>query len=232
METVLSPRLEAALTLAGASECAADVGCDHGYLTAALIERGLACSVIASDISADSLAKTRRLVAERGIGDRVTAVRSDGLGHLSPGEAEHIFILGMGGITISGILAAGPGPAARAELILQPQGTLGELRAFLGENGYGVTAEKLAEDGGRIYHLLRARRGAAEPEWSWPRDDGPLSPNLLNDPLLPKYASQLRRRAEAALAEAATSGAEPGKPARLLRQLEAAERLIGGGKWS
>ena len=42
--------------------CAADVGCDHGFLTAGLLERCPSLTILASDVSAPSLQKARELL--------------------------------------------------------------------------------------------------------------------------------------------------------------------------
>ena len=42
--------------------CVADVGCDHGYLTAYLLEACPQMTALACDVSAPSLDKSRRLM--------------------------------------------------------------------------------------------------------------------------------------------------------------------------
>lgn len=57
----LHPRLEAAAALLGKTSVLADIGCDHGRFSAAMLQRGIAEKVIASDISAPSLKKPNSL---------------------------------------------------------------------------------------------------------------------------------------------------------------------------
>ena len=57
----LHPRLEAAAALLGKTSVLADIGCDHGRFSAAMLQRGIAEKVIASDISAPSLKKAEQL---------------------------------------------------------------------------------------------------------------------------------------------------------------------------
>ena len=45
----ITPRLSAALDMLNGCQTAADVGCDHGKLTAALLQRGCCKNVIATD---------------------------------------------------------------------------------------------------------------------------------------------------------------------------------------
>ena len=53
------------------SQCAADIGCDHGRLGAYLIQSGIAQSVIAADISEKSLDKARSLARRLNIENKM-----------------------------------------------------------------------------------------------------------------------------------------------------------------
>lgn len=68
----LTPRIEAALALIGKADTVADIGCDHGRLTAALLQRGVCSRVVASDVSARSLQKAKDLIGHIGLNDRVS----------------------------------------------------------------------------------------------------------------------------------------------------------------
>lgn len=103
------------------SHLAADIGCDHGRLSVALLQQGRADRVIASDISAPSLQKATELAALCGLGSRLTTVLSDGMAHLGPDEADAIAICGMGGELIARILEASLPAAKNARCItMQP----------------------------------------------------------------------------------------------------------------
>ena len=70
---LLDERLSAAAELAREAltgmerPVAADIGCDHGFLTAKLLETVPNLTMLASDVSAPSLEKARRLLAARGL---------------------------------------------------------------------------------------------------------------------------------------------------------------------
>ena len=67
---------------------------------------------------------------------------------------------GMGGLVMGRILQEGAAVAAAARrILLQPQGNLPELRAFLYENGYCVQDEAIVLDNGRYYQLILAAKG-------------------------------------------------------------------------
>ena len=80
----ITPRLHAALDMLRGYNTAADIGCDHGRLTAALLQKQICRFVIASDISAPSLEKTRQLISRIGLSDRVSFRVGDGCNVLTP----------------------------------------------------------------------------------------------------------------------------------------------------
>ena len=67
----LHPRLEAAAALLGKTSVLADIGCDHGRFSAAMLQRGTAEKVIASDISAPSLKKAEQLANVCGLSSKI-----------------------------------------------------------------------------------------------------------------------------------------------------------------
>jgi tRNA (adenine22-N1)-methyltransferase len=155
----LSPRLETIARMTERGACVADVGCDHGKLAAWLALAGVP-DVIAMDVSAKSLSKTKQLVAELDIRQSVQTRVSDGLKKLRHGEAQTIVMAGMGGPTICGILEESREKALAAEkLLLQPMNAVGTVRKWLIDNGFRISDERLAEEDNRIYQILAAVPG-------------------------------------------------------------------------
>ena len=64
MNNMLTPRMKAIASLLGSNDTVADIGCDHGKLSAYLIKNGLANKVFATDISLLSLEKAKKLKQE------------------------------------------------------------------------------------------------------------------------------------------------------------------------
>ena len=99
----LTPRLQTALEMLRGLRAPVDIGCDHGYLTAALLadgcERAAAC-----DISAPSLEKARCLMERRGDASRVTFCLGSGFFCLPSGPWDGAALLGMGGELIARLL--------------------------------------------------------------------------------------------------------------------------------
>lgn len=155
-------RLKAVFELMGESSLAADVGCDHGYLAAALIMSGRADRVIASDISPASVRKAAALAQSLGVSDRLIAVRADGLSAV-PADAEGftVAVCGMGGELIAKLLEANRSVSERASrIVMQPMRGEAELREYLLTNGFGILDERVVLDSGRYYQVIAARYGA------------------------------------------------------------------------
>lgn len=154
-------RLASIFSMLGRAELVADVGCDHGYLSAALITSGKAGRVVASDVSPASCVKARRLAEELMITDRMKVVMGDGLDPIAGEEPPYkIAVCGMGGELILKILEANRPAAERAELIvMQPMKGEAELREYLFRGGFGVTDERVVCDNGRFYQIIAAKYG-------------------------------------------------------------------------
>lgn len=164
----LDARLQAAADLAlgelagRAHPRAADIGCDHGFLTAYLLENRPELEMIASDVSAPSLEKARRLLASRGLADRVRFAVADGLAALDgQEEVQAVIITGMGAGTILQIVGEGRALIGGAALIVQANVDLPALREGLARLGFFIRREVFAEAAGRHYVTLMARRGTA-----------------------------------------------------------------------
>ena len=153
----LSPRLEAVFGLLPTSGTAADIGTDHGKLAASLLLSGKAHRVIATDISPNSLAKTRQLCEVNGWS--IECRQGDGLHALQEGEADCAAIAGIGGLQIIRILQECETVARGMTLVLQPMQKIAALRAFVRQNGYTIENEDVAWDQGRVYAALRVVNG-------------------------------------------------------------------------
>lgn len=138
--------------------CVADVGCDHGRLTAWLLQRCDCLSMIASDVSAPSLEKARLLFAKMGFGARVKTTVADGLGGINR-PVDAIVMAGMGAETILKIVREGEAKIGDARLIMQANVDLPMLRSELAAQGYAVVREVFSHAAGRRYVTLLACRG-------------------------------------------------------------------------
>jgi tRNA (adenine22-N1)-methyltransferase len=208
---MLSPRLAAAANYVCRGEPLADIGTDHAYLPAHLVQTGAVPRAIAADVLPGPLEAARTTVAEAGLAGRVELRLGNGLQVLTPGEVATATICGMGGPLIAEILAAGP-TAGLKRLVLQPMGGEEALRRWLAGHGWRIGDEVLVEDGGRIYVIIQAEPGVMTLE----NDDAFIGPHLRKKggPLLIRYAEILKNQAERAL-EGARQSDRPEAQARV-----------------
>ena len=167
-------RLACAMELLGGAKVVADIGCDHGRLSCALVQSGRAESCIAVDISAPSLKKAEQLAAQLGVSGRVETRLGDGLAPLATGEADALAILGMGGTLMTRILEAVKTPLAGAKLcVLQPMRAAEDIRRWLYERGYAVIDDRVVLDTGRFYQIFSVAPPTDTPRTppdGWPDD--------------------------------------------------------------
>lgn len=134
----------------------ADVGCDHGYLTIALLENNISKRAIAMDINKGPLAKAKQNIQAAGFTDRGKTRLSDGLAKLSVGEADVICICGMGGALIGRIIQKDLQVAKSAKtIIIEPQSEYFELRTSLMELGFVIDDEALCTEENKIYPIIK-----------------------------------------------------------------------------
>lgn len=153
---VLDARLSAAAAYVRAGHPAADIGCDHGKLSAWLAGSGRCPRVFACDLRPDPLEKARRRCAPWK--DQVDCRLGSGLEVLQPKEADDIIIAGMGAETILEILDAAPWVSdERYNLVLVPATKHSLLRLGLARRGFALLDETLAYVAGRWYAVMNAR---------------------------------------------------------------------------
>ena len=152
----LDARLSAAAAFVRPGSVAADIGCDHGKLSAWLAGSGRCPLVFACDLRPDPLAKARRACAY--LGDKVCFRLGAGLSVVNPGEVQDIVIAGMGAQTIIEILEAAPWVFDPAyNLVLVPATKHSLVRRWLARRGFELRAETLARAAGRWYAVMNAR---------------------------------------------------------------------------
>ena len=154
----LSSRLQTVYDMLPSCDTLADVGCDHGYLSIAVLEKGKCAHVIPMDINKGPLESATSNIKEAGLIDRASLRLSDGLDKLEPKEADVICICGMGGILMKRILENGMRTAKAADiLLLEPQSEMSAFRSFLMENNFIILDEELVEEENKIYPIIKVR---------------------------------------------------------------------------
>lgn len=141
----------------------ADVGTDHAYLPAALLQEGRIPFAIAADLRQGPLASAKSTVQRAGLGGKVAFRLCDGLSGIQPHEVDAVSIAGMGGGTIADILSAAPWTREKEiPLILQPMSSIPDLRIWLMHHGYCIVKEDLCREGDTLYTALLVQTGTME----------------------------------------------------------------------
>ncbi len=134
----------------------ADIGTDHGWVPIALCKKGICSRALALDVAIGPLERATTHIAEAGLSDRIETRLSNGLEALIPGEASTILIAGMGGALMVEILEKGRKVVQETEeLILSPHSEWKKVRQYLEQAGLAITEEKMLEEEGKLYLLMR-----------------------------------------------------------------------------
>ncbi len=191
MYITLSKRLQCLADKIEKGAVVADVGTDHGYIPAWLIQKGICERVIASDIKAGPLQTAINTAKNAGLEDKIDFRLCAGLEKYGPDEFDTAIIAGMGGETVISILEASPWTRDK-KLIIQPQSKLPELRRWMHENAYIINDAELVYDTGRIYLVWQVSGGETSAELSTATIDTQLMEK--HDPLLGAYLDGLIKR--------------------------------------
>ena len=163
MATVLNlgARIDAIVDLCPVTNKIADIGCDHGYVTAELILQEKADMVIATEKSQECLNKAICLADSINISPFVSFRLGDGFNALTSFDRVNCCVIaGMGGQEIIKILENKP--KYLYDFVLQPMKDTPLLRKYLVENGYKFLIDKLVKEDDKYYDLIRVTRGKSQ----------------------------------------------------------------------
>ena len=159
----LSLRLSAIADLVTEGNRLVDVGCDHGYLPVYLIQQKKIPSAIAMDVRKGPLSRAKEHIRQYGLEEYIQARLSDGLENLKAGEGDTLVIAGMGGPLMERILTDGQSVRdSFSEMILQPQSDIPHFRRFIQSQGFQIVEEKMVEEEGKFYPMMRVVRTCPE----------------------------------------------------------------------
>lgn len=152
----LSPRLQALYDMVPEGLKLADIGTDHGWLPIDLVKSGRIPSAIAMDLREGPLDRAKAHIEEEGLSAKIKTRLSDGFSEFQAGEADCAVISGMGGIVMQRILREAENRLSSLQvLILQPQSEIPEFREFLHTESFRLVDEKIAEEEGKFYFLMK-----------------------------------------------------------------------------
>ena len=195
----LTNRLKAVAELVTPCDAFADIGTDHAYLPAWLIQNGVVRRAVAADIHKKPLENAQKTISLYGLENQIELRLSDGFAKILPEEAGEIAVAGMGGEQIAAMIENTPWlKTGDKHLILQPMTHYEDVRRALCENGFSILCEKTAAEGERVYLVISAcYTGAAEakPEWYYYAGKLTADPTGTNELLLQKVLKRLQKRA-------------------------------------
>ena len=154
MHLPISSRLLACARYIHAGDIVADVGCDHGYLGIYLLQKGIARSIIASDINEGPLLSAQRNARKYGVAGKMTFHLSAGVAN-TPREFDVMVCAGMGADTMISILEDAPWLQSKQyRLVLQCQSKTPLLRRYLSDHGWYIEKECVLRDGRFLYTVM------------------------------------------------------------------------------
>lgn len=149
----------------GPFACLADIGSDHALVAIRALQNKDAARCVASDIHAGPLERGKETAARYGA--TPDFVLSDGFDALGDYTFDCACICGMGGELIADILTR-YGAHPDCTLLLQPMTAQDDLRAFLWQNGYDITAEHYVCERNKPYAVLCVRYTGVKTAYTYP----------------------------------------------------------------
>lgn len=156
----LTPRLETIAKLLPKGKRVGDVGSDHGYLVAYLVEQQWVSRAIATDINQGPVDNAISTLKENNMLDLVEVRLGGGLEPYVDGEIDIAVIAGMGGMLIRDIILERLAFARNLNfLVLQPMTQQTELRKWLVSKDFEIFNEKNVREGNKYYEIFCIKPG-------------------------------------------------------------------------
>lgn len=152
---MLSKRLQEVLKYINKEDIVADIGCDHGYLGIACLNKGIKfVQLIDNKVGPLSQAKRNLFIYDS---DKYLLTLSDGLS-LVDSRVDTVVICGMGGELIIDIINNHFETIKRfKKIIIQPNTKHYNVRKYCNENKIEIVNESILEDMDKIYEIMVLR---------------------------------------------------------------------------
>ncbi|MEF9966994.1 MAG: class I SAM-dependent methyltransferase [Longicatena sp.] len=149
----LSKRLLAIYQMVEKGSVVADIGCDHGLLSMALVQGKVCDHVVACDLRSGPLLRAKESIARAGLEKQITTLQRDGMNDL-PEDVDTIVIAGMGFDTIKGILEQQGNELHKyRRIIIQCNKHVDDVRRWISEHHYHLICEDLVKED-HFYEIL------------------------------------------------------------------------------
>lgn len=137
----------------------ADIGSDHAYLPAYLALQGKIAFAVCGEVVAGPLHNAEHVIKTNNLQAQLQARLADGLAAVTAADKiDCVTICGMGGTLIAEILERGQALIAQTQprLILQPNVSAENVRAWLVAHNYKITAEAILTEDHHTYEIIVA----------------------------------------------------------------------------
>jgi tRNA (adenine22-N1)-methyltransferase len=153
---MLSKRLSMILSMVEPCETLCDIGSDHGYLALAILQKGLAKEVIATDLRKQPLQHTKKTFAHANVFEHISYALSDGLSQVTQ-DCDGVVMCGMGADLILKIIKQDLNRFKHvSQIITQANTKLPYLRREMVLLGFEMTQEKVIKDG--FFYIAQSYR--------------------------------------------------------------------------
>lgn len=182
----LSKRMQAVADLVPKSNTLADIGSDHAYLPAYLLEQGIVKYAIAGEVVQGPFENAQSEIINQKLSNQMEARLGNGLAVIEAADqVDTITIAGMGGELITDILERGKNKlATHPVLVLQANVDENTLRRWLAHHQYEIMGENLVYDAGHFYEMFRAEY-VSDHEVSYTKTELDFGPLLLKEKSAP-----------------------------------------------
>lgn len=178
----LSKRLQTIYDMVQDSSVVADIGCDHGLLSIALVKHGKCDKAYACDVRQGPLSRAAKAIESIGLQDQIVVKLTDGLQGLN-NDVDVVIIAGMGYDTIRKILQDSfEKTKYYKQIIIQCNSRVDDLRRWLHLAGFTIDAEELVKDQ-HYYQMLSIHYEASE----MCEEDYLFGVHLIKHPLFKEY---------------------------------------------
>lgn len=155
----LSKRMKNNACLVDQGSMAADIGCDHGYVSIFLVQERKCKKVIAMDIGKGPLSQAEKNIFAAGLQNKIQCRLSNGMEKLTPGEVDTVLVAGMGGRLMGSILTSHPDVTDSLKtLVLQPQWDYEYIRKLVVSLGFAIIKEVFVTEHGKPYIAMKCVR--------------------------------------------------------------------------
>lgn len=155
---MLDDRLQTVASLVRKNVKVADIGTDHGYLIAYLVQSGHTPCAIATDVNKKPLASARKYIQSKGLDSTIETRLCNGVLPLEGLGVQDVVIAGMGGELILWMIEEALWlQNTEINLVLQPMTRPEILRLGLARLGFAITKEVAVISGKHVYTAMQVQ---------------------------------------------------------------------------